>query len=181
MSRDGRSARRGVPAGWCVLLTERIAPRAIGWREWVGLPELGIRTVKAKVDTGARSSAPHAFNVRTVTRRGKEYVQFKVHPRQRDTDHTVSAEAAVIDHRAVKSSTGERTIRPVIETLVEFQGEEWLIELTLVGRDEMGFRMLLGRQAIRGRYLVDAGRSFLGGRPKKRIAGTGKPRRKRPN
>ena len=141
---------------------------AIGWREWISLPDLAILSVKVKVDTGARSSALHAFDVKTVKKRGREYVRFKVHPRQRDTKKTVSAEAEVKDHRYVKSSGGHRTLRPVIETTVELMGHKWPIELTLVGRDEMGFRMLLGRQAVRGKFLVDPGRSYLGGRPKKR-------------
>jgi hypothetical protein len=136
-----------------------------------------------KVDTGARSSALHAFDVQTMTKNGREFVRFKVHPKQRDTRQTVVAEAEVLDHRLVKSSSGQRSLRPVIRTLVVFQGEQWPIELTLVDRDEMGFRMLLGRQAVRGRFLVDAGRSFSGGRKKKRTTAPKGPRnhKKRPS
>ncbi|NNE43958.1 MAG: ATP-dependent zinc protease [Gemmatimonadetes bacterium] len=147
-----------------MLLEKELSP--IGWREWIGLPGLGVTAVKAKVDTGARSSALHAFDVKTFMQDGREYVRFKIHPNQRDTKDTVSAEAPVIDHRSVRSSGGHATVRPVIRTEVTFLGESWPIELTLVGRDEMGFRMLLGRQAVRGRYVVDPGRSFLGGRKK---------------
>jgi hypothetical protein len=136
----------------------------------VGLPDLGIAFVKAKVDTGARSSALHAFDVETFTRRGKEMVRFKVHPRQRDSTRTIGAEAEVRDRRHVRSSGGHRTLRPVIETTLELCGESWPIELTLVSRDAMGFRMLLGRQAIRRRLVVDPGRSFLAGRPPRRGA-----------
>jgi hypothetical protein len=154
-------------------------PRSvIGWREWIALPDLGIPAVKVKVDTGARSSALHAFDVKLVRRRGREIVRFKVHPRQRDARTTVETEAEVKDHRYVTTSGGHRTLRPVIETTVEFRGERWAVELTLVNRDEMGFRMLLGRQAAKGRFVVDPGRSYLGGRPVRK--GAGRPS-ERPN
>ncbi|MEQ9368909.1 MAG: RimK/LysX family protein [Coleofasciculus chthonoplastes F3-SA18-01] len=133
----------------------------IGWRERVALPDLGISQIKAKIDTGARSSALHAFDVETFSRDGKTMVRFKVHPYQRDTHRTVSAEAELIDQRQVRNSGGHAQLRPVIQTMVELNGERWLIELTLTNRDVMGFRMLLGRQAVRKRFLVDAGRSFV--------------------
>ncbi len=139
----------------------------IGWREWVALPDLGIPSIKVKVDTGARSSALHAFDVETIRRGRREMVRFKVHPLQRDSVATVEAEAELVEHRTVRSSGGHATLRPVIRTDVSFQGRVWPIELTLVSRDEMGFRMLLGRQAVRGRFLVDPGRSFFGGRPRR--------------
>jgi hypothetical protein len=133
----------------------------IGWREQLALPELGIREVKAKIDTGARSSALHAFDVETFNSNGKRMVRFKVHPYQRDTYRTVMAEAELLDQRQVRNSGGQTQVRPVIETTVELNGDRWSIELTLTNRDVMGFRMLLGRQAVRRRFLVDAGRSFL--------------------
>ncbi|MEQ9620681.1 ATP-dependent zinc protease family protein [Coleofasciculus chthonoplastes] len=133
----------------------------IGWRERVALPNLGISQIKAKIDTGARSSALHAFDVETFSRDDKTMVRFKVHPYQRDTHRTVSAEAELIDQRQVRNSGGHAQLRPVIQTMVELNGERWLIELTLTNRDVMGFRMLLGRQAVRKRFLVDAGRSFV--------------------
>ena len=160
-------------------MAKRVELPVIGWREWIELPELGISRVKAKVDTGARSSALHAFDVKTVKRGRREYVTFKVHPRQRDTKLTVEARAEVVEHRLVRSSGGQRTLRPVIETLVEFDGESWPIELTLVGRDEMGFRMLLGRQAVRGRFVVDAGNSFFGPKPVRRSSLKKRKRKKR--
>jgi len=135
----------------------------IGWREWVALPELGIATIKAKVDTGARSSALHAFDIDFFSRQGKRMVRFKVHPCQRDTQQTVAAEAELVDERGVRNSGGRLETRPVIRTTVELMGERWPIELTLTNRDAMGFRMLLGRQALRRRFLVHAGRSFLAG------------------
>jgi hypothetical protein len=133
----------------------------IGWRERVALPDLGISQIKAKIDTGARSSALHAFDVEPFSRDGKTMVRFKVHPYQRDTHRTVSTEAELIDQRQVRNSGGHAQLRPVIQTMVELNGERWLIELTLTNRDVMGFRMLLGRQAVRKRFLVDAGRSFV--------------------
>jgi len=140
----------------------------IGWRERVALPDLGISQIKAKIDTGARSSALHAFDVETFSRDGKTMVRFKVHPYQRDTHRTVSAEAELIDQRQVRNSGGHAQLRPVIQTMVELNGERWLIELTLTNRDVMGFRMLLGRQAVRKRFLVDAGRSFVQSSTRKR-------------
>lgn len=139
----------------------------IGWREWLELPDLGIRKVKAKIDTGARSSSLHAFDVKTIERDGKQFARFKVHPLQRNSKKTVECEAEILEFRMVKSSTGHAQKRPVILTTVEALGDEWTIELTLANRDEMGFRMLLGREAVRGRFLVDAGKSYYSGQPKK--------------
>lgn len=133
----------------------------IGWREHVALPELGIPEVKAKIDTGARSSALHAVDIEMFQGDGKMMVRFKVHPYQRDTHRTVFAEAQLIDQREVRNSGGHAQLRPVIQTTVELGAFTFPIELTLTNRDNMGFRMLLGRQAVRGRFLVDAGRSFL--------------------
>lgn len=137
----------------------------IGWREWIALPELGIQQIKAKVDTGARSSALHAIEVETFQRDGKEMVRFKVHPQQRSSKETIVAEAEVLEYRSVKSSGGHQSRRPVISTTVQLLGRSWKIELTLAPRDEMGFRMLLGREAIRRELLVDPGRSYQNGRP----------------
>lgn len=133
----------------------------IGWREWVALPDLDITSVKAKVDTGARSSSLHAFNVEIVKRKKRTMVRFSVHPIQGDTRETVHCEAELVDERWVRSSNGKRELRPTIRTSVSFGGDAWPIDLTLTSRDLMGFRMLLGREAVRRRFLVDAGRSFL--------------------
>lgn len=140
----------------------------IGWREWVGLPQLGIDSVKAKVDTGARSSSLHAFDVEAFDRDGTTWVRFVVHPKQRDDATTVEAEAAVLEYRSVRSSSGEESTRPVILTPVRICGVEYEVELTLANRDAMGFRMLLGREAFRRRFLIDPGRSYCGGRPKRK-------------
>ena len=135
----------------------------IGWREWVGLPDFGIRRTKVKVDTGAKSSAIHAYNVRVFARGGSEIVAFDLHPRQNNDRVVVSAEAEVLEFRKVRNSGGGVTTRPVIVTHAVLFGRRFPIELTLANRDEMGFRMLLGREALRGRFLVDADDSYRGG------------------
>jgi len=145
-------------------LEECEALPVLGWREWCALPDLGVRRIKAKIDTGARSSSLHAYEVTTVRRGGQRFVRFKIHPRQRNDKYVVDAEAEVLEIRSVRSSNGEVAERPVILTHVELFGERWPIELTLANRDAMGFRMLLGREAIRRRFLVDPGTSFLAGR-----------------
>ena len=140
----------------------------IGWREWVGLPDLRIKRIKAKVDTGARSSSLHAFGLQTFERDGAPWVRFQVHPIQRSSRRSVDVEAPVLDFRSVRSSSGKAAIRPVIRTQIALLGRTWPIDLTLASRDEMGFRMLLGREAFRGRFLVDAGASYYGGKPKRK-------------
>jgi hypothetical protein len=137
----------------------------IGWREWVALPQLGIAFIKPKIDTGARSSSLHASEVEEFTRDGRTLVRFKVHPIQRKKDFGVRAEAEVLEYRNVTSSSGQKSRRPVILTEIEVLGQRWPIELTLADRDAMGFRMLLGREAVRGRFLVDAGKSYYSGKP----------------
>lgn len=139
----------------------------IGWREWVGLPDLGIQTIKAKVDTGARSSSLHAYDLHEYTDEGEDWVRFKVHPIQRNTRKIVEATAQVLEYRSVRSSSGKASIRPVIIAHLSLRGQVWPVELTLANRDEMGFRMLLGREAFRRRFLVDAGRSYYGGIPQR--------------
>ncbi len=136
---------------------------AIGWREYVALPTLGVDRIKAKVDTGARTSALHAINILYVTKHGKTHVCFEIHPKQRSTKRIVHCEAPLLEERNIKDSGGKRTLRPVIGTDVMIGGKVVTVELTLVSRDEMGFRMLIGRQAIKGSFVVDSGRSYLGG------------------
>jgi hypothetical protein len=133
----------------------------VGWREWISLPELEIPAIKAKIDTGARSSSLHAYDMKRFRRRGVSMIRFKVHPIQRDFRTVVESEAELVDLRKVRSSSGVQTLRPVIATPLELGEETWEIEVTLVRRDAMGFRMLLGRQALRGHLLVDPGSSFL--------------------
>ena len=133
----------------------------IGWREWAGLPELGLTEIKVKIDTGARSSALHAFDIHEFERDGKLMVNFVLHPYQRDSRTTIHAEAELAGYRKVRNPGGRIESRPCIRTRVKLFDKEYPIDLTLTNRDMMGFRMLLGRQAIRGRFLVHAGRSYL--------------------
>jgi hypothetical protein len=140
----------------------------IGWREWITLPDLGIKHIKAKIDTGARSSSLHAFDVETFLKGDEEWVRFKVHPVQRKESRVVETAAPVIDHRSIRSSSGEEQIRPVVSTRFRLLDQVYEIELTLADRNQMGFRMLLGREAFRRRFLIDPGRSYLGGAPKKK-------------
>lgn len=146
-----RTGRKDLPRLW------------VGWREWVDLPQLDIAGVKAKIDTGAATSAIHAIHIRRFTENGHPRVSFEVHPRQRNTKLTVACQADIHDERFVTSSTGHREKRIVIRTPVRIANHQWPIELTLTNRDSMGFRMLLGRRAMHGHVLVDPSASYLAG------------------
>lgn len=133
----------------------------LGWREWVSLPDLGIAKIKAKVDTGARTSALHAFDVSLEERDDVKVVRFKIHPKQRDLTTVIECEAPLLDVREVRDSGGHSESRYVIETRISIGSSTHLAEMTLTNRDSMGFRMLIGRTTMKGTYLVDPGRSFL--------------------
>ncbi len=134
------------------------ALQEIGWREWLALPELGIEAIKAKVDTGARTSALHAFEVQPSS--DGATVRFAMHPKQRQTDTVVWCESPIVDRRVVRDSGGHEEERVVIRTNIVLGVACYGVELTLTDRDSMGFRMLLGRTALSGRYLVNSARSY---------------------
>jgi len=136
----------------------------IGWREWVSLPGLCPDRLKAKVDTGARTSSLHAFNLQLgESAPGVTMASFEIHPSQRSAEPTYQVEAPIAGFREVRSSSGHRERRPVVVTPIVIGEHRFKIEVTLTSRDEMGFRMLLGRAALRRRFLVDPGRSYRQG------------------
>lgn len=137
----------------------------IGWKEWVALPDLGIPAIKAKVDTGARTSTLHAFHVEEYNLDGKDKVRFKIHPLRRSGDLVLQCEAPIIDKRVVRDSGGHEEERFVIETDIMLGDRHWSIEITLTNRDDMLFRMLLGRTAmIAGGLTVNPSRAYVFGR-----------------
>ncbi len=140
----------------------------LGWREWIGFPDLGIPQVKAKVDTGARTSCLHAFLVETFERDGNPWVHFDMHPMQGNTDHVIRCEAPLLERRIIRDSGGHEEMRYVIATQVTIGDNLQRIEVTLTDRDNMKFRALLGRSAICGKYLVDCKRSYVQGKRKRK-------------
>jgi len=132
----------------------------VGWREWVALPEFGAIEIKAKLDTGARTSALHAFDIIELTIDDADWLQFSVHPFQRDDLQATLCLARLVDQRWVTNSGGHRERRYVIETTLRIGQREWPIELTLANRDQMGFRLLIGRTAMHHRLIVDPSRSY---------------------
>jgi len=137
----------------------------IGWREWLTLPDLGISQIKAKIDTGARTSALHTFFVEPYFKQEQEMVRFGVHPLQKRLDIEIICCCPVIDYRRVSDSGGHQEMRYVIETLITLGQHSWPIEITLTNRDNMKFRMLLGRMAMKGVEVIPD-RSYLCGRKK---------------
>lgn len=132
----------------------------LGWREWVSLPELGIDKIKAKIDTGARTSALHAFDVKVMESNGKRIVKFKMHPLQKNSEFVVECHADIVDERDVTDSGGHQERRLVIQTQLKIGELQYPIEMTLTDRDTMKFRMLLGRTALKPHFVVDPARSF---------------------
>jgi ribosomal protein S6--L-glutamate ligase len=137
--------------------------KIIGSEEWIRIPELNIPAVKARIDSGAKTSTLHAYNIQTFEDNGKEYVRFDVHPVQHNRRISVRCKAELVGRRVIKSSSGDRQKRYVIKTPITLGGETWDIEVTLTNRDNMGYRMLIGREAMRGRYIVDPEQKFVFG------------------
>ena len=135
----------------------------IGWREWVSLPGMGLHAIKAKVDTGARTSSLHACKIQSYREKGAEMVRFTVQPVQRRKDIAITYIAEISDRRHVTDSGGHREKRIVIATPIRLAGREWEIEMTLTNREDMMFRMLIGRTAMRSHVIIDPSKSFLHG------------------
>lgn len=135
----------------------------VGSEEWVSLGELNIPYVKARVDSGAKTSSLHAVSIQTFQKDNETWVNFDVFPIQNDGKRKISCKALVIDKRVVKSSSGNREHRYVVRTSISLNDKVWDVELTLTNRDSMGYRMLLGREAMMGRIVVDPAESFLTG------------------
>ncbi|MGW8483847.1 ATP-dependent zinc protease family protein [Microbacterium sp. NPDC055903] len=138
-----------------------------GWREWVSLPDAGVDWIKAKIDTGARTSSLHAFEIEEFEREGEAWVRFRVKPWQESPEDATVVECPVHDRRMVRSSSGHAQRRLVVLLAIRLVDRLIVSEVTLSNRDEMGFRMLIGRQALRQGFVVDPARSFLGGRAPK--------------
>jgi hypothetical protein len=137
----------------------------LGWREWVGLPELNIAEIKAKVDTGARSSALHAFAIDPYRKGGQRWVMFAIHPLQSHTDLIIECHTPIKDRRLVSDSGGHKQRRYVIETQIILGQSVITAEMTLTNRDSMLFRMLLGRTTMNSRFVIDPNASYLQGKP----------------
>jgi hypothetical protein len=149
------------------MTTLQTSKKLIGWREWMSLPVLGIQHIKVKVDTGARTSALHAFYVEPYENDGADWVKFSMHPLQGNTDFVVDCYAPVKDRRIVSDSGGHREERFVIETVMQLGDYQWNAELTLTDRDSMKFRMLLGRTAIEDHFIIDPSLSYaIGKKPR---------------
>lgn len=127
----------------------------IGRHEWCQLPGLHIPAIKAKIDTGAKTSALHAFNIRAIKKHNTQYVEFDIHPLQNDERILISCSAPLIDERHVTNSSGHKEHRFVILTPIIIGDEQWDVEVTLSNRDPMRYRMLLGREALNNRVLID--------------------------
>ncbi|NPD04403.1 hypothetical protein HN031_06840 [Nocardioides sp. zg-1308] len=141
----------------------------VGWREWVGLPQADLPWVKAKIDTGARSSSIHAFDLEAFEADGREWVRFSIHPWQRSDEDRTELTVPVLDRREVRSSNGQVEQRYAVAMDVVLAGRPLTTVMTLSNRDEMGFRMLIGREALERGFLVDASLSYAGGRPRRAV------------
>jgi len=170
MAEPGTGADADSPSN---TMTDTPGTTVAGWREWVSLPGLGVGWIKAKLDTGARTSAIHAFDLEAFQKGGEagpeDWVRYSVHPWQDSSEDAVPCESRVVAQREVRSSSGHVEERYVVLLDLSMVGHLISAEVTLSRRDEMGFRMLVGREALRQGFLVDPGRSYLGGRPKRSV------------
>jgi len=158
---------------------ETSAQNILGWREWISLPDLGIPGIKAKIDTGAKTSALHAFRIESFDNNGEEYIRFWLHPLRKNQQVELVCEAPVRQKRTVKDSGGHTEERYVIETAVCVGSRKWNIELTLTSREDMMFRMLLGRSAISdSKLVVDPTASYVTGRKLARIYNVSRTKKK---
>jgi hypothetical protein len=147
-------------------MTELLSSKPmLGWREWVALPELNLELVKAKIDTGARSSALHAFAIEPYRKGGERWVMFAIHPIQKQTDISIECHAPIKDRRIVSDSGGHKQRRYVIETQLILGQRAIKAEMTLTNRDSMLFRMLIGRTTMGNQFIIDPHASFLQGKP----------------
>ena len=138
----------------------------LGWREWVALPELNLGHIKAKIDTGARSSALHAYVIDPYRKGGERWIMFAIHPIQKQCDVSIECHAPIKDRRLVSDSGGHKQHRYVIETQLILGHSKITAEVTLTNRDSMLFRMLIGRTAMDSRFIIDPSASYLQGKPK---------------
>ncbi len=145
------------------------APIVAGWREWLSLPGLDVAWIKAKLDTGARTSAVHAFDLAEFERDGETWVRYSIHPWQRSHEDAAVTETKVLDRREIRSSSGHADERYVVAMDLSLVGRRVTAEVSLSNRDEMGFRMLVGREALQQGFLVDSSASYVGGRPKRAV------------
>lgn len=144
---------------------KRMPRQLIGWREWVGLPELRVDAIKAKIDTGARTSAIHAWRIAVHEEKDGQWATFELHPEQRNNKFVIPCRAKVHGTRRIRSSNGQVETRIIVRTTLQLGEDSWPMDLSLTNRDAMGFRMLLGRAALRRHVRINPGRSFLIPRP----------------
>ncbi len=149
-------------------MSKKIDLSVIGWREWVALPDLKIDQIKCKVDTGAKTSALHAYFIESFKKSGCEYVRYGMHPIQKNSDTEVICTSKVHDQREITDSGGHREKRYVILTTIKLGQHNWQAEVTLTDRETMLFRMLLGRDAIKNQFIVNPARSYLIGKKRKK-------------
>jgi ribosomal protein S6--L-glutamate ligase len=140
-------------------VSDRQIKITVGRKEWCGFPDLMIPAIKSRVDSGAKTSSIHAFNIIEFDRQDIAWVSFEVHPLQKDNKTQIRCESPIIDKRNIKSSNGKKERRIVIRTSLQLGESNWEIDLSLTNRDAMGYRMLLGREAMMHRIIVDPAKS----------------------